>query len=141
MNNLFGEEVYLSENIKINSKKEPKQVKTVVWNIYRVVEKEENYYFLFCAKSYSHAKYLYCLDIGLEYMEADVNITKLHLFKDFIREIDKGLEITFLDDKYWEESLHKIGGYYEYTDKKISVEEIKNLDIDSEYISIYIPKK
>lgn len=136
MTDLFGEAIDHIPEVK----KMVKIPKLVIFDIYRVTD-EENYYHLFCARSHSHARYLYALDVGIMYIEAGVSVVRLPLFREFIREIDLGTQIEFLDDPYWDNALHKIGGYHEYEDEKITVEQIKSGDIDLEFISTNIPKK
>lgn len=122
--------------------KPKKEKKPETWDIYRVTENEERYYSLYCAKSHGHAKMLYCNYLGIDFMDADVSINKLGFFKKFIRDVDKCESIEVCGDNiYWTDCFFEVGGYYEYDDKKISVEEIKELEIDYEFISVIFPKK
>ena len=137
MNNLFGETIdHIPEVKKIVKEKKP-----VVWDIYRVTEKEENMYMLFCAKSHGHAKYLYAGYIGCDFLETNTSVEKLSAFHNSVRDCDHGMQIDFFESDYWDDCLHKLGGYYEYEDKKITAQEIDSKDIDYEFVSTIFPVK
>jgi len=151
MVNLFGEEDNFDHIPDVGKmiKREKKAQKPITWRIYRLISDE--YYYIYCAKSHGHAKYLYCEEFGFDFMDCAIESTKvISKLDSYVRECDHGKAIMSTDAYqvnkddviYWIKALITEGAVFEYEEieyKDASVaEKVFTLleGFESEYTSI-----